>query len=108
MRKQLFLTLLIAALPLGAFADDAAPAGDPQDSLAPMTCKKPPLISSLRKIDDDSDFQTKFQMYDACVKAYAAAQNKLAQMHANMSNAAVTEYNEFIKEYNARQDEKNK
>lgn len=108
MRKQLFLTLMAAALPLGAIADNAAPAGDPQDSMAPMTCKKPAFVSSLRKVDDDSDFQGKVQAYQECVQAYAGAQNKLAQMHASAANAAIGEFNAFIKEYNERQDAKAK
>jgi hypothetical protein len=92
--------LLIANAPLIA---DAQETPAPQEPIAQPTCKKPLLTTRMRKADDDSDFNEKFAAYQSCIKAYAEEQNKLGQRHLEAANAAVAEFNAFVKQVNEAQ-----
>ena len=91
-RLALFIVALTLLPGTAVFADDAAAM---QDSLAPPACKKPVLPSAVRKADDSSDFDAKYEAWDDCVKAYLATQNALAQKHIDAANAAVADANAF-------------
>lgn len=106
MIKPLFVAALIAAplaAPLAAYADeDTAPV----ETVAPPDCKKPVLPSKVRRADDPSEFTEKFEKYQKCVLAYADAQGKLAKAHQDAANAAINEFNAFVKSYNDSQQDK--
>jgi len=103
MKQLLFAAFALALLPNAAPADDSAAAASAPitDSLAPPQCKKPMAFNTVRKADDDSDFQERLDKYKNCITAYAAAQGELAQKHTEAANAAVADYNAFVKEMNA-------
>ncbi len=84
----------------------AASAGPLVDSYAAPACKKPVMITNLRKADDTSEFNEKFNAYQECIKAYVDNQNKLANAHVTAANAAVEDANNFVKEINDKQQSK--
>jgi hypothetical protein len=100
--KMIILAVAFALVPLAAGAEGAAPAVTVQDSLAPPICKKPLLITKMRKADDDSDFSDKAEAYKNCINAYADVQHQLAQKHLDAGNAAIAEFNAFAKESNEK------
>ena len=97
MKKMMTAALFASVLPLAVLADEPADA-----AAAPPTCKKPALPSSVRRADDQSEFNEKFSAYQECIKAYVDTQNKLANLHINAANAAVTDANAFVTETNAK------
>ncbi len=96
MKKHILLmpALLVVAMPIIVSGEDAAPT----ETIAPPTCKKPLLTTRMRKADDDSDFNEKFETYQACIKTYANEQNKAGQKHIDAANAAVADFNAFVRQ----------
>jgi len=99
MKPLIPIVFALALAPLAALADDAAA---PADSLAPATCKRPPVITKMRKADDDSDFQERSEAYKKCVNDYVAVQADLSKRHQDAANAAIADFNAFAKEVNNR------
>lgn len=101
------IALIAALLPFAtAYADDTPNAGAamPQETIAPPNCKKPIIMTKVRKADGDNDFNEKAEAYKDCMNAYANAQNDLAQKHADAAAAAVKAFNDFVKEVDAHKD----
>jgi len=105
MKSLIPIVFALALAPLAALADDAAaaaPAAAPADTLGPPDCKKPVASVKIRMADDNSAFQEKLDAYKTCIEAYASAQSNLAQQHQTLSNKAISDFNDFVKEVNAR------
>ncbi len=92
--KNFFACLLFAAFTTDAVFADAT------ETVAGPACKKPVAPSALRKADDTSEFDDKFETYKSCVQDYAADQQKVAQKHVDAANAAINDLNAYIVQIN--------
>ena len=100
--------LLLAATSAGA-QQPAAGAQPPAD-IPQMKCEPKPVLPGQRMMEDPGTrrrFEREMKTYGECVKAYvgerqAAAKslNEAAQAHAAAGNAAVVDYNAFVKQQN--------
>lgn len=109
MNRIATLAFVAALLPIATVSADDAPAAGgatAQETIPPPDCHKPPVITKMRKADDDSDFQERADAFKACINAYADAQSKLSQQHLAAANAAISQFNDFVKEVNARKQDK--
>ena len=107
MKPLATIAFMAALLPFAAaFADDTPDAGAavPQETIAPPSCKKPVIMTKVRKADGDTEFNEKAEAYKDCMNAYANAQNDLAQKHADAATAAVKAFNDFVKDVDAHKD----
>jgi hypothetical protein len=104
MKKMILAAAAAMLLSTTVLADDAA-AGSAVDSMAPHSCKKPVILTKMRGADDDSIFDEKAETYKTCINDYVAAQGALAQKHTNNANAAINEFNDFVKEVKAHKDQ---
>lgn len=104
--KILSGVLILFVAPL-ASADDSASAA--VDSTAPPNCTQPSLPTPSSAVSGEatriakpkaSDFNTQFQTYQACMKAYVAAQSELSKQHIAAANAAVKQLNDFGQKVN--------
>jgi predicted lipoprotein len=107
MNLKKFSAVLVLSVASLAFADDAAPVV--ADSTAPANCTQPPLPNPSSAISGEatrivkpkaSDFNTQFQAYQTCMKAYVAAQSELSKQHIAAANAAVKQLNDFGQKVN--------
>jgi len=108
MKKMILAAAAAMLLSTTVLADDAAPApaaGPAVDSLAPHSCKKPVILTKMRGADDDSVFDEKAETYKNCINDYVAAQSALAQKHTENANAAINQFNDFVKEVKAHKDQ---
>jgi hypothetical protein len=99
MKRLIPIVFALACAPLLALAEDAT-----VDSLAPAGCKRPVVNTKIRKADDDTDFKERAETYKKCINDYVAVQSDLAQKHQNAANAAISDFNDFAKEANKRDD----
>jgi hypothetical protein len=98
----------MALAPVMVFSSAVALAQEPPaatESIAANTCKKPTIFTRMRRADDDSQFAEKSEAYKKCIDDYVALQSDLSQKHTNAANAAVAEYNDFVKAANAHDKE---
>jgi hypothetical protein len=92
--KSIVFAMLLLMLPAAVLADAPQGAGE---VVSPPDCRKPPVITKIRKADDDSDFESRADSYKTCINDYVAAQSDLAKKHTEAANAAINQYNDFVK-----------
>lgn len=93
-----------AAVVLAAAAADAQ-AGTPTD-VPRHKCEPRPQLPGPRMMQEPSvakNFKREVDAYRACMKAYADERAAMAKAHTDAGNAAITEYNETMKELNDAQ-----
>ena len=105
------VSVLAAALLLGATAAGAQQPATPAPADIPqMKCDPKPQMPGQKMMEDPSirrRFEREMKTWGECVKAYvterqAAAKSlqESAKAHADAGNAAVVEYNAFVKQQN--------
>ncbi len=93
---KIIASLLFATLiPAAALADSTT-----TETIAPPSCKKPLLPSSVRKADDSTEFDERMDEYKACITAYVDQQTALSKAHVDAANSAITDSNAFFKTVN--------
>lgn len=95
--------LAAAILASAALAQQAAPTAAPAAPLPKHSCAKPDefpgnLASDLQK----RSWQKEYVDYVDCLKKFIEEQQALADPHIKAANAAISEYNTGVKEYNAQ------
>ncbi|MDE0853855.1 MAG: hypothetical protein OSA97_05475 [Nevskia sp.] len=100
------IAFMAMLLPLSAAIADDAAAPSAQETIPSPNCHKPVVVTKMRKADDDSEFQEKADAYKNCINAYVDAQTKLSQLHVAAANAAIAEFNAFVKAVNSHDNDK--
>jgi hypothetical protein len=108
MKRTVRISLATALAPVLVFSSAVALSQESPavtESISANPCKKPTIYTRMRRADDDSQFAEKSEAYKKCINEYVALQSDLSQKHTNAANAAVAEYNDFVKAVNARDKE---
>lgn len=104
MKRLLLTTLFLALSPLAVLADTPPPDTAPAPVVAPSDCKKPTLAApKMTRDTGNHDMVADAQAYLDCVKAYATQEKAAALAHGSAANKAITDYNDFVKEYDEYQ-----
>jgi hypothetical protein len=109
--NKIFLFASLLLLPLVVNAADAPASAE--ETVAPPSCTKPDIpsrassydqtVTRTKKKDTQEDFQTAYQAYSTCMKAYVDLQSELSKKHIAAANAAVKDVNDFNTQVNAAQ-----
>lgn len=91
----------VGALPSAARAasPDAAGAGTvaARDAVPPPSCAKPVVPAQLTTEAVAAQLQADVDRYKACIQGYVDLHTALARRHQDAANAAVDEFNAFVK-----------
>jgi len=108
MKSKAFAFALVL-LPAMSFADDAASPAPAQtaaavDTLAPPDCQKPSLdrIGQDMTPKDADTLNKQLAQYRDCMEAYKQNQLALAQKHNDAGRNATLEFNQMVKDVNAK------
>lgn len=99
--------LVAAAFALGAALAQAqtsapVPPSAPPPDIPKPTCTKPDYPGNLASDYQMRSFNRDVKDYTDCMKRYASAQGAIAEAHTRAANAAIDEYNAFVKDVQAQ------
>jgi hypothetical protein len=113
--KKFLLLAGLALVPVLANADEAPAAAGAAavETIAPPSCSTPDIpsrnagydqtVTKTKKKDTQEDFQTAYQNYSTCMKAYIDLQADMSKKHIAAANAAVKAVNDFNAKVTASQ-----
>lgn len=99
--KKILPVAFIATLFIPAFAEEPAPI-----AIAKHNCVKPEAPSKFASDSRQKQFRKEVDALKACMVKYGEDQRKLAEAAIAAGNAAIQEYNEFVKSLQPDEDKK--
>jgi len=98
MNRTFFCTSLLTALALAPLAHAQTPAAEPPKHNCERPGDFPGRLASTEKL---RGWQKNYVAYTDCLKKFISDQQALAEPHIKAGNAAIQEYNNATKEFNA-------